>query len=127
MKNLGLLLVLVLVGGCQWVTGPEKVNDFAGLIRNVGKQVELEGKVAQIAMQEMISSEAIKTHPKINHVVLHPIPQLIVVYSKKPLPAGKLRIKGKVIEVKGKGKSPEQKDREFLTFQVVADEIEQVK
>ena len=103
-------LICCLLTGCA--AGPHKCKNMAG---RVGDEIVIEGKVAEAIWQHLIKGVAGKTEVYID---LDDKTQTVAYIDPAFDCKGKVRLTGKVVEVRGGSKRPGSKidDREYVEY-----------
>ena len=81
---------------------------------NLGKKVEIEGRVSEIPCQHLIKTDTVK---EVVYIDLDDGDQIVAYFEDKTGCAGRVRLEGTVIEVAGRSKRPGSDER-FAEYQL---------
>ena len=99
-------------------------TSYEKLKQTVGKEIAIKGEISTTPWQHTIAS--LKEHPFIEYFDLEDGFQTVL-YSKDDLPKGTfLKIRGTVIEVKGRSKRPTDEQDEFREYHIVVKEFQKI-
>lgn len=118
-----LLLFLCAGAGHAKKTKYARVKTAAELKNYVGKKVMVTGKVSNVIWQHIMAPP--ETHPVENYFDIEKFQ--IVVYAKEEISCeGDVKVKGKVIELRGAGKGSKV-DETYVEYHIAADKWKCVK